>query len=260
MELDVLIFGGQSNMQGQTEGLPRENLPVDGVLEYRLAGDELIPLRHPVGETISGPDEVLLRGSVHGSGALVPDFCRAYVKQTGIPVVAIHAAKGSTGIGQWLPGQNRYIYALEKLRRGIEKARALGTVRHIYYIWLQGETDAIRRTSKADYMRMLTEYKNSLKQDAGIEKFGIIEVGYFCYTVRWLKNRTREEGRMNDEAIMAAQEALPEMDSDFVLLTQICKTLSLDEAYINPFEDGHYNNRAMTVIGETAGTALAALA
>ena len=31
--MDIIIFGGQSNMQGQTEGLPTENAPVQGALE-----------------------------------------------------------------------------------------------------------------------------------------------------------------------------------------------------------------------------------
>ena len=33
--MDVIIFGGQSNMQGQTECLPQENIPVQGAVEYR---------------------------------------------------------------------------------------------------------------------------------------------------------------------------------------------------------------------------------
>lgn len=27
--MDILIFGGQSNMQGQTEGLPQDNAPAE---------------------------------------------------------------------------------------------------------------------------------------------------------------------------------------------------------------------------------------
>ena len=56
--LDILIFGGQSNMQGQTEALPIPNEPVDGASEYRYLTDSLIPLQHPVGELIG--DSLLL--------------------------------------------------------------------------------------------------------------------------------------------------------------------------------------------------------
>lgn len=31
---DVIIFGGQSNMVGETEGLPEVNEPVQGAPEY----------------------------------------------------------------------------------------------------------------------------------------------------------------------------------------------------------------------------------
>ena len=45
--MDVIIFGGQSNMQGQTESLPENNAPVQGALEYRYKTNELVSLQHP---------------------------------------------------------------------------------------------------------------------------------------------------------------------------------------------------------------------
>ena len=41
------------------------------------------------------------------------------------------------------------------------------------------------------------------------------------------------------------------------VLTRITARMSLDPAWINPAAEGHYNNRAMTRLGETAGHALA---
>ena len=254
--IDILIFGGQSNMQGQTEGLPAANEAVPDAWEYRHLSDSLVPLKHPVGECIDGG---LLFGADQGHGSLVPAFCGAYCRITGHRAVAIHAARGATAVSQWLPGTERYAAALAKLRGGIRKATELGSVGRIFYIWLQGESDAIARTSTESYIRMLTAYKNALKEDAGIDRFCIIEVGYFCGTVTWIRDRTREEGIACDEAIMAAQEQLPALDPDFVLLTDICKRLSLDPCSINPHAQGHYNNAAMTVIGTQAGTALAQL-
>ena len=106
---------------------------------------------------------------------------------------------------------------------------------------------------------MLTAYKNNLKQAVDIDIFCIIEVGYFCRNVTWHQDRPREQGRLCDEAIMLAQELLPLEDSDFVLLTQVCKTLSLDTDCINPHAQGHYNNDTMTQLGTVAGAALAEL-
>ena len=254
--IDILIFGGQSNMQGETECLPSPNDPVENALEYKYLSNSLVPLVHPVGEDI---EDGLLWGADKGFGSLLPDFCRAYVANTGKTVVAIHAARGATMVSEWLKGTPRYDCALKKVQGGIEAAKQLGEIDKIYYIWLQGESDAIFRTSGEDYKKMLTAYKNDLKVDMGIHKFGIIEVGYFCGTVRWLQDRTKDEGRMDDEIIMTAQEQIVEEDNDFVMLTQICKDLSLNAEYINPFADGHYNNKAMARIGQEAGTALAKL-
>ena len=70
--MDMIIFGGQSNMQGQTEALPTPNEPVTGAIEYRMATDTLIPLSHPVGEDLR--TDALL-GAHEGHGSLIPAFC-----------------------------------------------------------------------------------------------------------------------------------------------------------------------------------------
>ena len=44
--MDVIIFGGQSNMQGQTEGCPIVNEEVKNAYEYRKQINEIIPLKH----------------------------------------------------------------------------------------------------------------------------------------------------------------------------------------------------------------------
>lgn len=256
MSVDVLIFAGQSNMQGQTECLPEINEIVENALEYRFLSDELIPLKHPVGETI-GND--LLLGANEGHGSLVPDFCRAYTNKTGSQVVAIHTAKGNTRIDEWQKGTERYDAAISKIKGGIEKAKTLGEIDKIYLIWLQGESDAIKRVSGTEYKERIIEFKNDVKKETNIDKFAFIEVGYFCGTVSWIRDRTREEGKKDDEVIMKAQEELPNEDSDFVLLTDICKKLSLIPELLNPFAEGHYSNSAMTMIGKEAGENLAKL-
>ncbi|MBQ8683686.1 MAG: hypothetical protein IJ518_04125 [Clostridia bacterium] len=256
-EIDILIFGGQSNMQGGSEGIPTINEPVEGALEYHYLTDTLDTLCHPCSEPLGDP---ILLGEVVGGGNLAPDACRAYMQATGMPVVVIHAARGGTRIDEWLPGTDRYELALKKLQAGLKKAAEYGNIRHIYYLWLQGESDAIHRTTEEQYIERLTLYKNALKEAIGIEKFGIIEVGYFCCTVSWLTDRTKEDSKQCDEVIMGAQEKLPAIDEDFVLLTQICKTISLDPEYINPDAEGHYNNKGLSLIGTEAGKALATLA
>ena len=97
---DIIIFSGQSNMQGETESRPIEQ-PVKNAYEYLMQSDYLEPLNHPVGERL-GYDEnhcskVLLDEAEKKRGSLVPYFCKEYLKKRE-KVVAIHAALGSTVI------------------------------------------------------------------------------------------------------------------------------------------------------------------
>lgn len=256
MNVDVIIFGGQSNMQGQTEGCPINNEAVQGAWEYRVYENALVPLKHPVGENFG--EETSLFGSHEGGGSLVPAFCRAYVEKTGREVVAIHAARGNTTIAEWQKGTHRFVNAVRKIRLGIKKAQERGNVGCIYYVWLQGESDAVLGTSEEEYLEQLIRFKNDLKKELGITKFGIIKVGYFYSTSQRHKNiSTYEEKKKRDETIMRAQERAVETDKDFVMLARICPELSLNDTYINPKASGHYNNAGMEMIGTEAGKTLA---
>lgn len=93
--VDLLIFSGQSNMQGSTGEkccLP----PIAGCLEYKVLSDSLVPLVSPVGEDVG---DGLLAASALGNGSLLPYFCRVYCSD-GTRVVAVHAAKGNTRISE----------------------------------------------------------------------------------------------------------------------------------------------------------------
>ena len=256
--MDIIIFGGQSNMQGQTEGLPLKNESIKNAREYHIIGDELIDLKHPVGEDYY--PEIGLMAASEGGGSLIPSFCKAYVEETGREVVAIHAARGNTKLSTWLKGTPRYEYVAKKIQSGIKKVQQENEIKHIYYVWLQGESDAINGTTAEEYYKGLKEYKNSLKQEFGIEKFGIIKVGYFYSISQWHTHiSTFEEKKACDEAVMLGQELAVKRDSDFIMLTRICTEMSLIPKYINPNASGHYNNLAMDIIGLEAGMALAKL-
>ena len=241
-------------MQGQTEGLPQDNAPVNGALEYRYLTDECIPLQHPVGEDVR--PERWIAASAEGGGSLVPDFCRAYTLATDREVLAVHAAKGSTTLAEWLHGTQHHYWAQKKWLGAIEKAKSLGEIEHIYYVWLQGESDALIQTSEKEYLQKLIAYKNELKAEIGIEKFGIIKVGYFARAASWVEGSVEEKTAW-DEAIMSAQEHAVKSDKDFIMLTRLCTEFSKKIECINPKAVGHYNNAAMTLIGTEAGKALA---
>ena len=253
--MDVIIFGGQSNMQGQTGAMPEVNEPVDGALEYKVSSDTLEPLKLPVGEDLGGNKYLL--GASHNCGSLIPAFCRAYVNKSGKDVVAISACRGDTTIEDWQKGTYRYRTAYGKIKKGIAKAKTLGAVEHIYFVWLQGESDAIIESTEDEYLERIVRLKNTLKNELGIEKFGIIKVGYFYCTSQWHKGGDYETKKRCDETIMQAQERAVAEDSDFLMLTRVCPELSMKPEYINPEASGHYNNAAMDIIGTEAGKALA---
>lgn len=256
--MDIIIFGGQSNMQGASFKLPKNNFPISGALEYKWNENTARPLCHPVGEDFS---EYIL-GASKGGGSLIPDFCKAYIRETGREVLAIPASCGNTSIGQWLYGTQRYHYARKKIWGGIGYAKTLGEVDHIYYVWLQGESDAVIGTTEEEYTERIIGYKNCLVCDIGIEKFCVIKVGYFCAVNTWYRNcvASNEQGKICDEVIMAAQDKLPSLDPDFVMLTDIAPKLSLIDDYKNFDALGHFNNEGYKLIGEAAGAVLAKIA
>ena len=247
--VDILVFSGQSNMQGSTGQKGRSR--AENSLEYKYLIDEFVPIQDPVGEDIG---EDTFRAPADGCGSLVPAFCKAYAKKGG--VVAIHCAKGSTAIHEWQPNTPRYNALIEKCKKGIRSTREKFGVEKVYFVWLQGESDALMNTTETEYLSKLVTLKNALKQDLGIDKFGIIKVGYFAEYAPWAPNANKTD----DENIMRAQERAVREDSDFVLLTDICAKLSCKKKYLNPKEHGpHYNNRALDIIGKKAGKSLARL-
>ncbi len=258
-KIDIIIFGGQSNMQGQSERLSSSDA-VEDALEYRYLEDALIPLRNPVGENIrtdktrgishkkGGDGQKWLREHVTGMSAsgntnLVPEFCRSYIQVTGTKVAAVHAAKGSTQISYWLPGTIGYEMIVEKTKAAIQKLLPVYDIGHIFFVWLQGESDAIFRVQKDVYMESLLCLNAALKEKLGIDAFGIIRVGRF----------TRDE---RDQQIMDAQDAVCESNEDFVMLTRMASQMNDISRYMNPEVPGHFSAEGLELLGKTAGEAL----
>lgn len=260
MQTDVLIFGGQSNMQGQSEALiPTEK---NGrMLEYKCLTDSFVPLQDPVGENIrydGGCGNPVVKGgdskkwlaehvtgaACYGNTNLVPSFCRTYSEMTGNRAVAVHIAKGSTVIAQWLPGTDGYAILKNKASAAIAKTRAEYDIDRLFFIWLQGESDAIEGNSKEYYKEKLTILSDALKADVGIEKFGIIRVGRFTNDQRELE-------------IIAAQDEVCRENADFLMLTDIATQLNAQPLYMNPEVKGHYSAEGLMKLGAEAATALA---
>ncbi|MBQ8249201.1 MAG: hypothetical protein IJY93_04870 [Clostridia bacterium] len=264
---DLIIFGGQSNMQGQTDSFPATNDPVEGAFEYRLISDSLVPLKHPVGENLDldgnefaldytiqpqalwrDPTATLAGYDINNdyiSASMLPDFCRAYIEVTGRNVVAVHAAKGATTIEYWQKGGGAYNILVKKAKAAIEKVQP----EHIYFVWLQGESNALEKMPKEEYKRQLDMLNASLRDDLGIEKFGMIQVGQFAILV------SEDRVKFDLEIINAQKEICLEND-DFLMLTTVTEQLTKIPSYMNPVARGHYNYEGQKIIGTFAGNAL----
>lgn len=254
--MDLIIFSGQSNMQGQTEGLPQDNAPISGAWQFLYSTNELIPLKHPVGEDIQIGEESLLLGAHNGGGSLVPAFCREYTQASGREVIAVHVARGATTIAQWQPETLRYQALVKKVLAAKKRAAEYQKIDKIYFVWLQGESDSIAGTSEKEYYNYFLLLKNALKRDLEVDCFGLIKVGYFASQATWYDVGTMQERVEKDETIMRAQERIIQENDDCTMLTRVCVEMSKKAEYINPFESGHYNNKAMKRIGEEAAKEL----
>ena len=258
--MDIILFCGQSNMQGQCECLSSTE-EIEGAYEYRVLTDTIKPLANPVGECIryDGTEgymiykkediptwlgDHVLGASSGGKTNLVPEFCKAYRTECGKDVLAVHAAKGSTKIAEWLPGSKGYEAIVRKATGALRKLESDKVEKgRILLAWLQGESDAIVGNSTEYYKEKLRELMNALQKDLGVEKFGIIRVGRF----------TNDE---KDDAIIRAQDEICAEDPDFLMLTRIATELNTQPEYMNPFVRGHYSAKGLEKLGAEAGKSM----
>ncbi|MBR6557176.1 MAG: hypothetical protein IKT60_07075 [Clostridia bacterium] len=262
-EIDIIIFAGQSNMQGQAEGRYLDGA-VCGAYEYRYLTDSLHPLTDPVGENLRADgsegyppftdgiplqqwlDENVLGEACYKNASLVPAACAAVHAATDREVLAIHAAKGSTQVHQWLPGTDGYTVLLRKVQAGIRKAGETYAVRSVSLMWLQGESDSIFHCTRETYAERLVALGEAFAAEFGLERFGVIRVGHFCKTA-W------------DEGIIAAQEDVCASHPLFTMLTRLTAELEQDPANMNPNVGGHFGAVGLEKLGRAAGEALAKL-
>lgn len=246
-------------MQGQSDALTNAESIAD-CYEYKYLSNELVPLANPVGEDITFEGKKGYRfengisgelwhnahvtgSSCYGNTNLVPTFCKAYNDKTKNKIIAVHIAKGSTVIADWLPGSKGYETIIKKSNAAIKKAKETEPVNNVFFVWLQGESDAIFGNSKDDYKQKIGELCSALKNDIGIEKFGVIRVGRF----------TNDE---KDLEIISAQDEICQENSDFLMLTTIAAELYNKSEYMNPFVGGHFSAKGLEKLGTEGGKTL----
>ena len=103
-EVDVILFAGQSNMSGVGDASFAPAVPEGVAYEFRAITDptRLYPLEEPFGEKEHNPGMLDDSKFLTRSGSLVSAFVNSYYEQTGTPVVAVSASRGSSKLKSWL--------------------------------------------------------------------------------------------------------------------------------------------------------------
>ncbi len=254
---DIIVFAGQSNMQGQTEKL-LDGAAIPDAFEYKFATDSLVPLRDPFGEDLrydgtagvrygDGTEDGwhnlhVLGGAAYGHSTLVPAFCRVYTETTGRNVVAVGAAKGAVTVDYFMRGGDGFDLLVRKTNAA--KKHAADPSGAVLLVWLQGESDAIESTGKDEYIDRIGRLARDLKEEVGLMKFCIIRVGRFT-----------NDGR--DDEIIAAQDEICARDPLFLMLTDEAAELNGIPEYMNPGVPGHFSAEGLRKLGSDAAAALA---
>jgi Carbohydrate esterase, sialic acid-specific acetylesterase len=241
-EVDLVMFMGQSNMSGTGES-DKAPVVIDGAgYEFRAISDptKLYPIEEPFGENENN-EEGVNDGDIK-TGSLVSSFVNSYYSGSGVPVVAVSASAGGSTLHSWrkdgvlLPDAvNRYNTAKEWL---IDNGY---TIRHSYMVWLQGESDGNKQTTKEEYITSIKD-SVSVMQENGIEKCFIIRIGI----------RTEEPGMY--DTIIEAQTELCRDNEDFILIS----TKAVELEHLGLMRDEvHYTQGGLNLIGEEAGANMA---
>lgn len=215
-EADIVVAMGQSNMCGSGGNSMEAPAVSEGVLQYQ--GGVIEPLKK--------------------QGTLLPAFGNSFRKQTKKPVIIIQTARGGSSSVAWLRDGlvQDSLKQLQALEKKLKKHKV--KIRHIYILWLQGETDAKKGIDKATYMSNCKKIFKKMKS-ADAQKFLMIQVGQY-------RNR-----KYNMDAIIDAQKTICKKNKDFIMVSDITKKLSNDAKWYR--DDVHFNQAALNKIGAEAG-------
>ncbi|MCD8286781.1 MAG: InlB B-repeat-containing protein, partial [Clostridia bacterium] len=187
--VDVVLFGGQSNMAGRGDisNYSSDSSIITGVEEghgyaYNAisAPNTLSQITEPFGQNENGTGSGYMSESSK-SGSVVSSFVESYYSVTNVPIVAVSASRGGAPIAAWTKGGatctvsntpgtycNYYADTLERLESAVNYVSSDScefTIRNIFIVWLQGETDGDNGTTADSYKSQLNDLYNNLNTD-----------------------------------------------------------------------------------------------
>ena len=208
--------------------------------EYRAITEpeRLFVLEEPFGENEHREGALDDREILERRGTLVTSFVNAYYEETGTPVAAVSASRGSSSLNGWLnkglkeDAAQRLEGAKECLKK--EKIR----IRHIYMVWFQGEADVNLKLTKEEYKEGLNALVSYMGEQ-GVEQCFLIQMG------------TDGENSEYHQAVMQAQLEVCEESEQITLASKLpCELNGTDMKDRGKI---HFTQKALNLIGADAG-------
>ncbi len=265
--VDIVMFMGQSNMAGRGYSTDFDPLYEEIVVgeehgfDFRAVSDPtflypIITKEFGVNENANGITENKKTGS------LVSAFVEAYYEATKVPVVAVSASEGGTNSVEWTPGEEGKGMAEEARRRLTECKDFLVnnseySIRNIFMLWLQGESDASNERPFDEYDRRLQSLVTYMGE-AGVTHCYVIQIGN--YSLQYDGTAWIDAGNMDKYRVFQAHQV--DMCKEYDNMTLVSTKLAgmprketsggqQGEGYMHL--KNHYTQRAYDVVGWDAG-------
>ena len=233
-KVDLIVFSGQSNMSGcggDASLAPKVSEEAGG--EFRAISDptRLYPITEPFGineNNING----LLEKPGGKKGSMVSAFINEYHEKTGNYVVAVSASRGETAMSQWLeePVQTDVLTRFIMAKQWLESNDYV--IEHMYMVWLQGESDALKNLSADAYKTNLDDFIRPLFM-GGLQKVFIVTPG-----------RTIDSNGIYN-TIINAQLDICKNSGYYALATSVLSGVST-EYMVDIY---HYNQHVLNMVG-----------
>lgn len=249
--IDVILFAGQSNMMGYGNSYEAPKLTKNAGYLYNPVTNKnsILAFEESKGKPFGlAQDDQYLNNAEFGispRGSLVSAFINAYYAKTKVPVLAVPATHAGSGSTSW--AETRYKGAISRLNSAVKTAKKKGfTVRHVYMVWLQGESDAFAYMSASDHISNVKSLYSKVKKKTDLEEMLVINIPPYYGDAE-----NAGDIKMNYGVIQTANRSLCSSSKNFVLISDLAPTFPAEWMY----NDGlHLTQYALNQLGKDAGT------
>lgn len=238
---DLCLFAGQSNMAGR--GISNQQWPETAPTIVLGAGYEfkaisnpkyISPISEPFGKYENNPNGI--DDGTLKTGSMVTAFANAYYANNGnIPIIAVSASKGGSGIDDWQPNTAYLNDAVARFNAAKAFAISRGyTIRHMFLVWCQGEHDwETYSTYSTRWQNMFDVFKAN-----GIEKCLMVRIG----------NTNTGDGHFAN--IIATETIMAQENEDIIMVSTDFAGMA-ERGLMQ--DDLHYYQKGYNECGKNAG-------